>query len=280
MSGPSSLLVSNNVDIPSKGTVINLCTYSPWRKVEKSTVDVRRNVFSQRPRKSSPSVSVGMILCSKFGDTLKYGLVKRKSGYGLYKILKVNFSDTTCFTEISMDEQQKLLHVCEMRPGYKGLYVDLWNSTMFGNDIRTPSVLTNSFEKFLSSRELIKQHILENKSIFPFGIWGFPKGKNEGAETDLVCALREVREETGISSDEIAMLPLGVQKETFKSWHYRYYVGRVENHTAINRKINKQDVEEVVWVSCQEALALFADCMFDKKKILINVEYDLTKMLA
>jgi bis(5'-nucleosidyl)-tetraphosphatase len=33
--------------------------------------------------------------------------------------------------------------------------------------------------------------------------WGFPKGKKEKNETDMECALRELREETSLTEDDI-----------------------------------------------------------------------------
>jgi 8-oxo-dGTP pyrophosphatase MutT (NUDIX family) len=91
------------------------------------------------------------------------------------------------------------------------------------------------------------------------GKWSFPKGKMEGSETSLDCALRELQEEAGL--DLQGFTPLGCHK---------LYVGRYfffdlerELPTSIN---DAREVEEVEWVPLN-ALAE-RDCNVDVNAFL------------
>lgn len=63
------------------------------------------------------------------------------------------------------------------------------------------------------------------------GRWDVPKGHVDPGETDLVCALRELAEETGISADDIEF------DETFR-FEIRYLVR--------SRRSNNQDATKIV----------------------------------
>lgn len=38
------------------------------------------------------------------------------------------------------------------------------------------------------------------------GVWGFPKGGRENGETGMICAIRELEEETGLKKEDIILL--------------------------------------------------------------------------
>jgi 8-oxo-dGTP pyrophosphatase MutT (NUDIX family) len=220
---------------------------------------------------SSDKDGIGIILVSRVGNNLKYGLVKRSNGYGMYKILKGTFCDDVCFTEISDDERNMVRNMCEMKPGWENIFQTLWKITMF--DPNTSSLQYKfSMANFVKNIDKVKQYLDTTQSIFPNGIWGFPKGKRERYESDMSCALREVREETYLTSSQVSVLPIDMLKETYKAWSYRYFVGKVDNTFAINRSIDNVEISEIVWCSLEDALNLIPSDMVEKKALLRHVD--------
>lgn len=90
------------------------------------------------------------------------------------------------------------------------------------------------------------------------GHWSFPKGHKNYGETELDAALREVKEETGIS--EIEILDDTVFFEEEYNYHFnrkpikktvKYYLGKVHQ----NKKVTPDNVEvtECKWENFNDA---------------------------
>jgi 8-oxo-dGTP pyrophosphatase MutT (NUDIX family) len=248
---------------------------SHWKKLNASA-SYRSSAHTIKNKKNFDSV--GMVLCTIDGHNTKYALVKRRSTYGLWSILRVHFYDTACFSETCNVEREDLLKICNLEYGYEAIYRKLWDMAIFGHDATCESTIKQSLQKFINNRNYIKERLMDTPSIFPNGVWGFPKGKYEGKESDIACALREVKEETCISIADVSLLPLDVQMENYKLWTYKYYIGTVnaeKAHNIIMEKSKISETSEVVWLPFEEALKLIPDVMIDKKSILKNVHHQI-----
>lgn len=65
---------------------------------------------------------------------------------------------------------------------------------------------------------IVTNELGELLMIFRRGKWDLPKGKLDDGETIEACALREVREETGVQDLKIGDLLLVTQHEYFDKW--------------------------------------------------------------
>lgn len=87
------------------------------------------------------------------------------------------------------------------------------------------------------------------------GYWGFPKGKLEPGETEEVAARREVREETGIQVELLALA--GISQYTFTGQDGRTHDKTVHYYLArpSGGDLSGQDGERsgVGWVAVEEA---------------------------
>ena len=93
-------------------------------------------------------------------------------------------------------------------------------------------------------------------------LWEFPKGGVDEGETLLQTALRELREETGLSEDFVAVLPGFEWSET-----YRFTSGREEERTLIHKQVtyylaesstrevelSLSEISEFAWLELEEA---------------------------
>jgi 8-oxo-dGTP diphosphatase len=93
--------------------------------------------------------------------------------------------------------------------------------------------------------------------------WTFPKGKNLPGESDAACALREVREETGLLCELSVELPSTEyvdrkgRAKTVSYWIMRPLSGQFE----INR-----EVDELRWLSLTEAERLLS---YERDRMLL-----------
>lgn len=79
------------------------------------------------------------------------------------------------------------------------------------------------------------------------GKWSFPKGHKNGSETYLGCALRELREETGL--DLKGMAPIGCHRFTKEGGEYYFFI-MPEETTPEPRDL--AEVEEAGWYSVDD----------------------------
>lgn len=230
-----------------------------------------------RPTMGMVRPSMGMVLCSRVGNDILYGLVKRRYGYGMQDILKSNFYDETCFTEICDDERTALLHICSKGENWENVYAKLWTESMWNKDTCSFEY-TYSINKFIENKDRIATLLKNTKSLFPKGIWGFPKGKPERGENDISCAIREAMEETEIKN--VSVLPIDAQFETYKLWNYKYFVGVVQAIDASDRVIeNNPEISSVMWCNFDHALKLIPKDATDKKRVLTKINALVSKML-
>ena len=108
--------------------------------------------------------------------------------------------------------------------------------------------------------------------MVPENRWQLPKGIIDEGETPEQAALREVREEAGITCEIVEPLEIieywffaaydGIRKRYHKRVHFylmRYLSGDVADHD--------HEVSEARWVSCTEALSMLA---FKDEKALVG----------
>lgn len=235
-----------------------------------STIPKRNTYRKPKDKKNSlQNPSMGIILHSQINGEFYYCLVKRRCGYGLEKVLKVDIADTTCFTEICNDERRILLKMCCLEDGWMDQYEQLWRTIKWIPSVNSHTYKT-SIEKFKSNVETIKQMIETTQSIFPYGVWDIPKGLRHEGESEMNCALREVREETMTQDIELTSVP--TQQEKYKKWYYKYYIGKVDNSCVVDR-VNNRDTEVgyVGWFKIDDALRMIPRDANERYRILNNV---------
>ena len=83
------------------------------------------------------------------------------------------------------------------------------------------------------------------------GIWSFPKGHLEANEQSYYCALRELKEETGID-----LLMYGRREVAFcKLFKAHYFIYTVDEEITTCVQDN-EEVKEAVWISLEELKSL------------------------
>ncbi len=100
--------------------------------------------------------------------------------------------------------------------------------------------------------------LFQNKE---FNNWSYPKGKREEGETDpLLIAMRELKEETGITNIELLDVPLIDERYEFNldgkiiDRVCKYFIGIVKDKTV---KIQEGEILEYKWATFEEARNTF-----------------------
>lgn len=108
--------------------------------------------------------------------------------------------------------------------------------------------------------------------IFRRGLWDLPKGKCEAGESTEVCAVREVREETGLTALELGSL-ICVTHHTYHlnghfclkhTWWYRM---RNLGSDALKPQI-EEEISKAEWMSWDEVLNHAPLCFNSVKEVI------------
>jgi 8-oxo-dGTP pyrophosphatase MutT (NUDIX family) len=171
---------------------------------------------------------------------------------------------------------------------------DLW-SEMWGaesTDVQYKKDRENSKNKLMALREGITLDISGNTATLQTFIdeckvhwntpeWGFPKGRRDGSESDLDCALREMKEETGLEQKDVHIIHnLEPLTETFfgsNRVHYchKYFVIYVPDGKQVKYNPDnfhmKREIGDIGWFSLNDALEKIRSENIEKREILLRL---------
>jgi hypothetical protein len=152
----------------------------------------------------------------------------------------------------------------------------LWNNLWDSNNIRNK----NHYKEYNTSKQKFYQlklshnNILKNtEPLYSFNEWGFPKGRRELYESDIVCAIREFEEETTLSEEDYIILEkcksvrenlIGTNKVNYA---HNYFLSILNNNSS---KVIDETNREI----CQSKVLNLSECLkkirpYHKNKIRI-----------
>jgi 8-oxo-dGTP pyrophosphatase MutT (NUDIX family) len=162
---------------------------------------------------------------------------------------------------------------------------DLWKSVWGELPIRSHKhdydTSKDKYNILLKSGE-IKKILEETTSLFKEPEWGFPKGRRNPGEDDILCAMREFYEETGLSKQNYTLLKyMDPLEESFfgtNRVHYshKYYLAMCSPHQKV--ELNKdnhhmcREIGDIKWFSLDDALTHIRSENVEKREMLLKVQ--------
>ena len=238
-----------------------------------------------------PITSVGIIVFRKNEQGCnEYLMIRRKDSIGYVEFMRGKYNIYSkmylmnIISEMTLEEKERILN-----NDFDNLWKQLW-----GDDINTQyrGEEKISREKFDSLKQGILINDMEysidsliNESTTKWNEteWGFPKGRHNNQEKDLLCALREFEEETGYSRVSINILQNVLPFEeiftgsNYKSYKHKYYVAIMENILEKSNSYQHTEVSKMEWKTYEDALQLIRPYNLEKKNALARVETMLNK---
>jgi 8-oxo-dGTP pyrophosphatase MutT (NUDIX family) len=232
-----------------------------------------------------PITSVGIIVYRLNKGIREYLLIRRKDSIGYVEFMRGKYNIYSkiylenIISEMTQEEKERIL-----TSDFSTLWKNLW-----GNDVNTQyrGEEKNSRDKFeilkygISTNEQdysLESLINESKGKWLETEWGFPKGRHNNQEKDLLCALREFEEETGYSRLSINIIQNLMPFEeiftgsNYKSYKHKYYVAYMENVNENQMSYQDTEVSKMEWKPYNEAIELIRSYNLEKKEVLTRVE--------
>ncbi len=222
---------------------------------------------------------------------IEYLLIQRKDSLGFVEILRAKYKladidyikrQLSGTTDV---ERRKLLTLS---------FDDLWTGLWGVSNEKGSQAYKNEKEISRSKFEILRAgYTLDNNTFVCLaslleGIedhwttpeWGFPKGRLDSFETEFACAVREVKEETGLTlQDFIPIRNLQPIQETFfgsNNIHYchKYFLAYMPTIRDIVIDTTNthmvREIGDIRWFSLDEALRTIRPDNIEKKEILLK----------
>lgn len=230
-----------------------------------------------------PLISFGIILFRFNGDQIEYVMICRKESYAMTEFVREKYpikdvhSLQELFDQMTNSEKELIRtkpieyidrYHCMIKSGDKSKhykYYKLKNGIEInGEKCSLDSLLNNSSNKYEDPE------------------WGFPKGRRNRNEGDLVCAMREVEEETNIKPNDYVILkqipPLVENLCGENGVQYRYYYYVAMALTDISLEIKKTNYEQyyeiskIQWMTAETATKKIRPYYNNRKNIIKTLD--------
>tara|TARA_B100000989_G_scaffold197324_1_gene149054 strand:- start:159 stop:962 length:804 start_codon:yes stop_codon:yes gene_type:complete len=231
-----------------------------------------------------PITSIGIIAFRKVKNDIEILLIKRKDTLAFVDFMrgKYNLDDVdfivNLFEKMTIEERKNIK---------EKKFLELWNY-LWGVKVANQYRNEEKISEFKFNK-LKEGYILENNTIDLNNIiemcktnyiepeWGFPKGRRNYQEKDIMCAIREFEEETGYTKNDIMVinniLPLEeiFTGSNYKSYKHKYFLGYMNNDIIPKDIFQVYEISKIEWVSIDNAVEYIRDYNYEKKNILIQL---------
>lgn len=246
----------------------------------------------------APITSLGVIVYKKNDNNKReYLMIRRRDTLGFVEFMRGKYNLSNCsyvyelFSIMTESERVRLVE-----RDFDVLWNELWmnkNTRQYHNEYENSKKKFNKLKKGFFTKldnetnEFISLDIIHKNEPIKWQEpeWGFPKGRRMLKESDIECATREFREETGLDDTDYTICEeLGRIEETFygtNNIRYRhiYFIGVWNSTKEVTvDKTNFSQVSEIgniAWFPYNIAHNKIRSYNWEKKRLLHNLEYEL-----
>ena len=228
-----------------------------------------------------------------FYDKIKILMIRRKNSMNYIEFLRGKYEPSdinhikTIFSLMTREENLKIYN-----NSFEFLWNELWKDTAKSKIYQKEFNLSKiKFEELKDNNfyDLLNENNLSN---YQEAEWGFPKGRRNTNEQNIMCAMREFNEETSLGFDNLHVLErLSCAQEEYTGtngikYKHIYYLASSDKELelSINNDYQIYEIGDMAWFTIPEALEKIRS--YNDKKIkminqiyffLINLYLDITK---
>jgi 8-oxo-dGTP pyrophosphatase MutT (NUDIX family) len=219
---------------------------------------------------------------------IKFLMIQRRDSLGFIEIIRGKYkTNNKDYIQYHIDTMTNQEHQKLLTQDFDSLWNGLWGTPKeqtqaYKNDKESARL---KFEQLKAGSDELEMPSLEyfianSQKKYNVPEWGFPKGRRDSGETDLQCALRELREETGvIEKDVIFIRNLDSISETFfgsNHIHYchKYFMFLYNSDKELAYDPSNfhmvQEIGDLGWFSLEECLNNIRPENIEKKEVLLR----------
>jgi 8-oxo-dGTP pyrophosphatase MutT (NUDIX family) len=264
------------------------------KSLEDDTINIFNNSHNNRLVTND---RLEMMLFHTLENRIKFLLIRRKHTLGYIEFIRGRYRVENVEGIIFLFQQMTPEEIKKIgESSFDELWKEMWND--FGYTQYRQQEYKHSKENFErlkysnddEDRYLgLKFYVEQVKPTWSYAEWGFPKGRRNAHETNLDCAKREYREETGLSDEDYVLLNIEPIVENIvgtngRNYKHIYYVGiDVSNKipsTTGEYKPQASEVGDIGWTTYSNALGLFRVHHENRKRLLTELYMFILKNIS
>lgn len=211
----------------------------------------------------SPITSYGLIAVRKNDEgNHELLMIRRKDSLGYVELIRGKYPllhkeyILNILNEMTIYERQKIVEM-----SFEELWKDLWSGNIglqYRGEEKTSKEKFEALKagvSFGAEEYSLDSLLREVTTKWDEAEWGFPKGRRNYQEKDIVCALREFEEETGFLKEKVKivenLLPYDevFTGSNYKSYKHRYFVAVMDYQDSIKEvEYEKAEVSKAMWM--------------------------------
>jgi 8-oxo-dGTP pyrophosphatase MutT (NUDIX family) len=237
-----------------------------------------------------PITSVGLVVynISPTTNEINYLMIRRKDTIGYIEFLRGKYALNNkvyiknIIAEMTLEEKSRILNT-----DFNTLWKELWGNNVNNHYNEEQHTSKEKFDSLKSGVSYCAEDynlqllIEETGTAWSEAEWGFPKGRHNNNEKDLMCALREFEEETGISRYSIKLVQNLMPFEeiftgsNYKSYKHKYYIALyIGNEPLMPTSLmnfQNTEVSKIEWKTYDDGINSIRSYNLEKKSVLSRV---------
>ena len=223
-------------------------------------------------------------------SNIEFLLIQRRDSLGFIDIVRGKYKqDDYDYIKqqvrgMTVIEQERILTL-----PFDTLWEDLWGPPAEGsNHFRSEKEASRvKLEKLRTGTPSLESIVQETTQKWATPEWGFPKGRRDIGESEYTCALRELREETGLTEADVipvknmeTICELFFGSNRIQYCHKYYIFFAPDEKEVVYDKTNphmRQEIGDLRWCSMDEGLRLIRPDNSEKREVLLRVNNFLKK---
>ncbi len=246
-------------------------------------------------RCQKPTTSLGIILVKNDKinneDNYKYLMICRKDSFGYIEFLRGKYPIynkeyiQNIINEMTIKEKNLLL-----TESFDNLWSRLWggyNNNLYRNEEINArdkfNEIKNGIHLYNDEYYNLKSLINNSNTSWVEPEWGFPKGRRNYQETDLLAGLREFEEETGIKRENLNVISNIIPYDevfigsNIKSYKHKYFLAILNDNNVKKNNFQKSEVSNMEWYCKSQAIEKIRPYNYERINIINNIEKILNK---
>jgi ADP-ribose pyrophosphatase YjhB (NUDIX family) len=225
-----------------------------------------------------------------YNSDIKFLMVQRKHSLGFLEFIRGKYNINNIDTISFLIEQMTKNEINNIKQ-YDFDY--LWNNVWNNNQNEPINNNINYQKEYILSKQKFYNLKLNNSDIFNiifpkfnFNEWGFPKGRRNLYEPDIVCAMREFEEETSLKENHYTVLEeCNYIRENLKGtngldYAHNYFYAIMDNDiNNNNNNKNNKEISNMQFMKIEECLNVIRPYHTNKIKIIKNIYNIINKFI-